>query len=156
MSVELNLPNPPQRGMLGPRINRASKMIKRKFNEAVNEEGLFSGQQHIVLILKHNEGLTVGQIAEIIGVATATASVSIKRMEKAGFVIRKSDENDSRITKIYLTEKGHCATEHIKNKMDALEQIVSKGLTDEEILLLSDLMEKIINNLDEQDGEIDD
>lgn len=156
MSVEINLPNPPRRGMLGPRINRASKMIKRKFNEAVNEEGLFSGQQHIVLILKHNEGLTVGQIAEIIGVATATASVSVKRMEKAGFVIRKSDENDSRITKLYLTEKGNSATEHIKDKMDALEQIVSKGLTDEEILLLSDLMEKIIDNLNEQDGEIDD
>lgn len=156
MSEKIRLPKPPERGMLGPRINRASKMIRRRFNEAVNEEGLFSGQQHIILLLKHNEGLTVGQIAEAIGVATATASVSVKRMEKAGFLVRRSDECDARITKLYLTEKGYYATEHIKEKMDALEQIMAKGLTEEEKLLLSDLMDRIIDNFNEQDGDIDD
>lgn len=156
MSLIINMPKPPERGIIGPRINRASKMIRRKFNEAVSEEGLFSGQQHIILLLKNNEGLTVGQIAEAIGVATATASVSVKRMEKAGFITRGFDESDARITKLYLTEKGYRATEHIKIKMDALEKVMTRGLTQEEILTLSDLIDKITLNLNEQDGDIND
>ena len=156
MSINFKRPDPPERGMIGPRVSRISKTLRCRFNQAANEEGLFSGQQHIIHLLKHNEGLTVSQIAKATGVATATASVSIKRMEKAGFVERKSDENDARITKLYLTQKGELAPEHIKEKMDSQEQFITKGLSDDEINLLSDLLDRVIENLKEKEAEYND
>lgn len=151
MSINLKSPEPPVRGMIGPRITRVAKALRKRFNQAAAEEGLFSGQQHIILLLKHNEGLTIGQVAEATGVAVATASVSIKRMEKAGLVIRTADEKDARLTKLYLTDKGKAAPEHIREKMDRQEQYVTKGLTNEEVLLLSDLLDRVIENLKEKE-----
>lgn len=156
MSVKCEFPAPPPKGMIGPRITRVSKMLRCRFNEAANEVGLFSGQQHIILLLKLNRGLTVGQVAERIGVAPATVSVSIKRMEKAGFVEKKADEKDARITKLYLTEKGEDAPDHIKEKMDIQEKYITNGMTPEEIVLFSDLLDRAINNLKEQEEVIND
>ncbi|MGN0522925.1 MAG: MarR family winged helix-turn-helix transcriptional regulator [Eubacterium sp.] len=156
MSINLKRPEPPERGIIGARINRISRTLRKSFNQAAAEEGLFSGQQHIILLLKHNEGLTIGQVAEATGVAVATASVSIKRMEKAGLVIRTADEKDARLTKLYLTDKGKAAPEHIREKMDRQEQYITKGLTNEEVMLLSDLLDRVIENLKEKEESVSD
>jgi DNA-binding MarR family transcriptional regulator len=139
--------NPPPSGMIGPRVNRIARVLRHRFNEVANEVGLFSGQQHIILLLKENEGITVSQVAEYLGITPATASVSVKRMEKAGFVYKCADEKDARITKLYLTEKGKSVPERIKEKMDAQEKFVTEGFTEEEISQLSDLLDRVINNL---------
>ncbi|MFR5875585.1 MAG: MarR family winged helix-turn-helix transcriptional regulator [Eubacterium sp.] len=154
MSLNYENPSPPPQGMIGPRVTRISRILRRRFNKVSNEEGLFSGQQHIILLLKHNRGLTVGQLAERLGVAPATVSVSIKRMEKAGFVEKTADENDARITKLYLTEKGEAAPDHIKEKMDSQEKYITNGMSKEEVRLFSDLLDKAINNLLEQEEDI--
>lgn len=144
-------PPPPQRGLIAPRIGMASRIVRSEFNQAVADEGLFAGQHQIIMILKHKKQATVSEIAEEIGVATSTVSVSIKRMEKAGFVAKKPSETDGRISVVYLTEKGEAAPEHIKTKLDAQETELTKNLSDEETLILSDLLDKIIENLFEKE-----
>ena len=82
--------------------------------------------------------------------SNASASVSIKRMEKSGFIIKKPDEHDARITKLYLTEKGKAVPERIKEKMFIQDKNLTKGMTKDEILIFSDLLDKAINNLKEE------
>jgi DNA-binding MarR family transcriptional regulator len=156
MHIKMEQPKPAPKGMIGPRVNHASKILKRRFNEVVNEEGLFWGQQDIIILLKHNSGSTVGQLAEMLDVSAATVSVSVKRMEKSGFVERRADENDARITKLYLTEKGESIPSHIKEKMDLQELFITKGMNSDEIQQFSDLLDKAINNLQEQEGDNND
>lgn len=144
-------PPPPERGMIGPRIGRVSRISKLNFNKAVAEEGLFSGQHHIIMLLKEHEKMTVSEIAQEIGVAYSTASVSLKRLEKAGFVSKLSDSEDARKTYIVLTKKGDSVPENIKKKLDSQEEIITKGMTTDEIMLLSDLLDKIFENYE---GEV--
>ncbi|MGN0458558.1 MAG: MarR family winged helix-turn-helix transcriptional regulator [Eubacterium sp.] len=139
-------PPVPERGLIGPRLGRAARITKHNFNMAVSEEGLFSGQHHIIMLLTEKNYMTVSEIAQELGVAYSTVSVSIKRMEKSGLISKKPDKNDARITHIYLTEKGKSIPEHIKQKMDSQEVIITKGMSEEEIMLLSDLLDKIVNN----------
>lgn len=146
-------PDPPKKGEIGPRVTRISRILRCRFNEIVGEEGLFAGQQHIVLLLKHNPGLTVSQVAESLNITPATASVSIKRMEKAGFIEKRADEKDARVTKLYLTVKGQTVPERIKEKLDLQEEYITKGMSREEIYLLSDLLDKAISNLSQQEGK---
>lgn len=87
---------PPPRGTIGPRIMCLSRLIRQKFNEAAAEQGLFSGQQDIIMLIVEQEGITLSKLAEKLEVSTATASVSVKRMEKAGFIVKKQDKNDAR------------------------------------------------------------
>lgn len=142
----------PPRGMIGPRINFASRMLRHMFNEAAKEEGLFAGQQHIILALLENEGITVGEIARQLDVTPATVSVSVKRLEKAGFVKKQSDEANARITKLYLTEKGRAVPDRIKDRMDSQEKYITMGLSDDEKNMFSDMLDKVIDNMKNKEG----
>lgn len=141
------LPPPPPRGSIGARIGFISRKSKNYFNQVVSEEGLFAGQHHIIMMLERVGCATVSQIAEEMRTTSATASVSIKRLEKAGFVEKRSSESDARITKIYLTDKALAVTQRIKSKMDEAEESLTQGLTQEEKYLLSDLLDKVVNNI---------
>lgn len=147
---------PPPSNEIGAKINLISKILRRRFNQLANDEGLFSGQQHIILLLKHGEGLTVSQVAEVIGVAPATASVSIKRMEKAGFIEKRSDEVDARITKLYLTSKGKAIPDKIREKINEQEKFITNGFTDEEVALFTEFLERALKNLNETEEKEDD
>lgn len=138
---------PPPRGMIGPRAVRLSKQLRRVHNELCNEQGLFSGQQDIVLSLVNNEGMTVSELAKGLNISAATASVSVKRMEKSGFITKKADERDARIARLYPTQKALEAPEIIKSKMDSLESIITEGFTQDEIYQLSDLLERACQNM---------
>lgn len=141
------LPPPPPRGNIGARIGFISRKSKNYFNQVVSEEGLFAGQHHIIMMLERVGCATVSQIAEEMRTTSATASVSIKRLKKAGFVEKRSSESDARITKIYLTDKALAVTQRIKAKMDEAEESLTQGLTQEEKYQLSDLLDKVVNNI---------
>lgn len=141
------LPPPPPRGNIGAKIGFISRKSKNYFNQVVSEEGLFAGQHHIIMMLERVGCATVSQIAEEMRTTSATASVSIKRLEKAGFVEKRSSESDARITKIYLTDKALAVTQRIKAKMDEAEESLTQGLTQEEKYQLSDLLDKVVNNI---------
>ena len=141
------LPPPPPRGNIGARIGFISRKSKNYFNQVVSEEGLFAGQHHIIMMLERVGCATVSQIAEEMRTTSATASVSIKRLEKAALVEKRSSESDARITKINLTDKALAVTQRIKSKMDEAEESLTQGLTQEEKYQLSDLLDKVVNNI---------
>lgn len=141
---------PPARGIIGPRVTCLSKLLRKAFNEAVAEEGLFSGQQDIVFTLLKTEGMTLSDLAETLGISVATASVSIKRMEKAGFIVKKADDKDARITRVYPTEKAKRTPKHINEKMEVIENILKKDMTEEQALVFSDLLDTAIKNMSER------
>lgn len=144
----------PPKGMIGPRIMCLSRLMRRKFNEAAAEQGLFSGQQDIIFFLVENEGITLSKLAEKLEVSAATASVSVKRMEKAGFIIKKPDEKDARITRLYPTEKAKKAPDNIRKRMDELEATLNKDLTQSESEALTDMLDKAICSLLERSEDL--
>lgn len=133
--------------MIGPRVDFLSRLVRKSFNEAVAQQGLFSGQQDILFALIENEGITQSRLAEQMHVSPATISVSVKRMEKNGFIVKKQDALDARIIRLYPTEKARLAPERIKEHMDALEKNICSGMTAEQTRQLSDLLDLAISNL---------
>ena len=113
---------PPPEGVIGPRVNYLSRLVRRRFNEVIAEEGLFSGQQDILFAIVDNEGVTSSQLSSMSGVSAATISVSVKRMEKTGFIIKKADDNDARIIRLYPTQRAKALPQNLRNKMDELEE----------------------------------
>ncbi len=141
---------PPPRGEVCPRVMHLSRLLRQNFNKTAAEEGLFSSQQDIVLKVVENEGITLGALARELGVSSATASVSIKRMEKAGFIIKKPDTRDARIVRLFPTEKAKAAPENIRNRMNELEGVFLADISGDKINELSDLLDKIIHNIEER------
>ncbi len=151
----LPCPPPPPKGQIAPRVGMVARLERINFNRAVAEEGLFAGQHKIIMFLKFQGSATIGEIAKETGTKPSTISVSVKRMEKAGFVKRRQSKADGRITEILLTAKGQAVPENIHHKMEAEEKMLTNGLTEDEINILSDLLDKIIENFNAKEGEDD-
>lgn len=135
---------------IGPRVMELSKYLRKNFNAAVAEQGLFFGQQDILLLLIHQPGMTLGQLSRALGVASATASVSVKRMEKAGFIEKRADRADARVIRLYPTPLAENAPKKIYQKMDALEGVLTAGMSESQVLTLAQLLEQALNNVGQE------
>ena len=129
---------------IGPRVMELSKYLRKNFNA---EQVLFPGQQDILLLQIRQPGMTLGQLSRALGVASATASVSVKRMEKAGFIEKRVDEKDARIVRLYPTSVAEDAPKKIHQKMNAMEQVLTAGMSQEQVLTLAGLLERALQNV---------
>lgn len=143
----------PPKGMIAPRVMFLSKNIRKSFNQSLSEQGLFSGQEDVLFRVIDNEGITLSELAAELKISNASACVSVKRMEKAGFIIKKADEKNARIIRLYPTEKAKNASANTRAEMDKTEDLIKQGMTEEEQMLLSDLLEKSISNILKQEGK---
>lgn len=64
---------------------------------------------HQASILSHLDSVDptmVGELADHMGVTASTMSLTLKRLERGGYVERSRDPNDGRVTNVRLTEAG--------------------------------------------------
>ena len=92
-------------------------------------------------------GLNQRELAERLNIKPPTVAVSIKRLEKAGFVERKQDENNLRISRIYLTDKGTEVMELGREIIAEEEKTALQDFTPEEKTLLLEFLKRIKYNL---------
>lgn len=80
-------------------FNRAYKPLLDKF-------GLTYPQYLVMMVLWEKNGVMVKDIGARLGLDSGTLSPLLKRLEKAGLIIRSRDMNDERQVLISLTEAG--------------------------------------------------
>lgn len=116
-------------------------------NDALTELGLYVGQEVFLHSLWEQDGLTQSQLVEQMCVQHATISKMVDRMEKTGLVTHQADAEDSRVTRIFLTEQGKNLEEPVRDIWDELEAQLVGGLSTEERLLLHRLLLQVSHNL---------
>ena len=118
----------------------------------MQELGIYPGQIPVLGLLAYKDGLSQREIAEHLRIKPPTVNVTVQRLEKAGFLFRKADEKDQRVSRIYLTEKGKQAKENGMKKVKENEKILLSGLSDAELCLLRRMLEQITENIDKIPG----
>ena len=111
--------------------------------------GLHRGQPPVLFTLEEHEGMSNSEMAEFLNITPATLTNKIKRMEKAGLVIRKRDPEDERISRIYMTEKGRGHMNQVKVSMREIENILLKGFSEAEIEDIREKLRRILGNISE-------
>jgi DNA-binding MarR family transcriptional regulator len=115
--------------------------------------GLYQGQPLMLRELWQKEGLTQTEIAGRLSLAPATVTRMLQRMEKAGFILRKSDPQDQRVSRVYLSENGRRVQVQVEAVWKTMEAETFANLNLEERLLLGRLLQQIRQNLMEVTGE---
>ena len=116
-------------------------------NKLLSDIGLYVGQEMVLQCLWQEDKLTQSQLANQIGVKLQTIHKMIRRMERAGLVIKQADEQDRRASRVYLTPKG-CEMQAVTEAAWAqLEQETLSDLTVEEQYILRRLLNKLEENL---------
>lgn len=116
--------------------------------------GLYRGQPPLLRALSKQNGRTHSELAAILDVTPSTISNMIKRMEKAELVVRRRDDEDERVSRVYLTDHGRAAISRMTAIMQDLETATFAGFTAEEKAAMRGLLLKMIDNLQDRDEEM--
>ncbi|MBP2831663.1 MarR family transcriptional regulator [Aquimarina sp. U1-2] len=113
--------------------------------KAFQENGLdLSKEQWSVLKRLHvNDGQPQNDLAFITHRDKTSMTILINTMESKNLVVRKSDENDRRVNRIYLTDHGKETIEKVQPIMYDLIPAVQESLSDLEIETLITALKKI-------------
>lgn len=130
-------------------VNAVGKAQRGQLNDALGEIGLYAGQEMFLWQLWKEDGLTQSQIAERVCVQPPTVSKMLDRMVGSGLVERRADEEDSRVSRVFLTEKGRQIQEHVREVWVRQEQKMTRGLSSEERDVLRGLLRRVHENLSE-------
>lgn len=128
-------------------LNVSHKFLQKNFERAAKLE-VHPGQIPVFRFLSEHEGASQRELAGLLRIKPPTVNVSIQRMEKSGFVYRKPDEKDQRITRIYLTEKGKNIDKELGKLMEENEKIITSGFTESELCLLKRMLHQMMDNLE--------
>jgi MarR family transcriptional regulator, organic hydroperoxide resistance regulator len=115
--------------------------------------GLYRGQPPVLFALWEREGQTQTELAEKLRIAPATITKMLQRMEKTGFVQRKPDVEDQRISRVYLTEAGHAVQNQVEAVWKTMEAETFEHITAEERDVLHRFLLQIRQNLLHATGE---
>lgn len=113
----------------------------------LNTVGLHAGQEMFLMRLWELDGQTQSQLAGDMCIQPPTVNKMVSRMEVAGLVRREGDAEDSRITRVYLTEAGHAVVDQMQTIWSELEAQTLANLTPDERVLLRRLLLQVQANL---------
>ena len=109
--------------------------------------GLYRGQPPVLSALWEQEGLTQKELAEKLQNTAATITKMLQRMEKAGFILRKPDEKDQRITRVYLTYAGRSVKGEVEAVWKQMEKETFLNFSGQELKVLRGYMLRMRANL---------
>ena len=127
------------------------KLLDKKSEVLAQKYGVRNVELEILLFLYHSPcGDTAKDIVEEKNLSKAHISKSVDNLRAKGFVILTEDKNDRRKRHIELTEKAVEAAKDMLEVHNECRQIVMRYVTDDEKVVMNQVMEKMIRSLDEE------
>ena len=140
---------------IAPAITQVARSMRTVLGRNLLDTGLYAGQDGVILTLAEEDGLTPGQLALRLGVKAPTMTRTIGRMEAQGFVERRPDADDARLTKVYLTEAGRNSVSEIESSAASCDELATRGFSEKDIRSLVRLLKTIDHNLQAGDEDED-
>ncbi len=123
-----------------------NKAYGAKCYQQMMKLGVHPGQIPLLMILAKGE-MSQKEVARELHVKPPTVNVMVQRMEKAGFVSRRQDEKDQRISRIRLTDKGLEMREKVLAHVEENDSYILQNFSDTEKCLLERFLKQIIENI---------
>ncbi len=92
-----------------------ARKVINQYNPYLKPLGITYTQYLVFLVLWDQQEATVGEICRRLFLDNGTITPLIKKMEKDGYVVRKRSEEDERVVKVSITEKGIALREDAKD-----------------------------------------
>ncbi len=134
---------------LGFIANRLVKAFLKLLDHKLEDFNLTGAQFCVLTKLFEEEGLTQTQLAQRLYIESPTLVRTLDRLEEAGLIERRRVPSDRRAFHIFLTSKGHDLKDILMQKGNEVHEIAVRGLGENEIELLKDLLYQLWRNLED-------
>ena len=115
-------------------VVRTAEIFKRAISAIFRNYDLSFPQYNILRVLdaSKNGQCRISEVSRIMLVPGANMTGLAKRLEKNGFIRRKSDSKDERVTLLEITPKGKTTLKKIEKERDRYLEMMLKGIAPEE------------------------
>ena len=135
---------------LGPMLGRCAHLARERMDARMSRFGMTPAQTHVLLHLHQSGGqLPQRELLDSLKVKPSTVNGILDRMEEKGLVERTVSGTDARQRLVALTLAGRKREEQVKQAFLEAEALIVRGLTKEETDTLRSLLERVIQNLEE-------
>ena len=122
----------PQKMTLGHLLANVSRLVGGRTRIRLQEFGLYHAQGMILFHLWQEDGVAQNVLARALNITPPTATNTLQRMERNGWVRRRRDKTDQRIVRVYLTEKAGALHEEVRNTFRELDRELTAVLNENE------------------------
>ena len=141
--MDMNVDHMQTLGVLAQVTHLSSCHAKEMFGKY----DLKPGHAGILFVLNQEGELSQRELATKMNLTPPTITSVIQKMEKLEYIRRKPDEKDQRILRLCVTEKGKAFIDDICRVGKQIEEMVFRGMSMEETLLLKRLLVQVRDNL---------
>jgi DNA-binding MarR family transcriptional regulator len=133
--------------MVVRRLIQAAKAHRTRAAMHLSQIGLYPGQDAVLALLGERDGLTMGEVADALGIQPPTVTKMVSRLSAAGLVERRTVEGDQRKASVHLTPAGRSKLQQIDDIWQELEENALTGIEADRRKRLGVLLAAIEQNL---------
>lgn len=136
---------------LGGLIHKVAHKMKREIAHANQKLGVSGVQGRIIGYVRcesKNRDVFQKDIEEHFELRGSSVTSTLQNLEKMGFIVRESIPTDQRLKRIVLTKKALDIHNQITKNIEQVEKEAFSSINKEEEQLLSDLLKRILNNIE--------
>lgn len=121
-------------------------------HRGISEGGLHFGQPPILDYIASHENCTQRELCDFLRLSPPSVATSVKRLQRAGFLEKNSDDCDLRRTNLRLTDSGREAVRVCDATIERVEGKLTRGFSPQELQICCDFLGRMIENL--ADGDL--
>lgn len=122
------------------------RLSQRYYDRALDELGISGGQQFFLIHIAENEGISILDLADTDHFDKGTTARAIHKLEALEYVVRKKDEKDKRISRLFLTPTGKNVIKELHEVRKIWNHVLTEHLTDKDAEEVERIMEILISN----------
>lgn len=144
-------PEPPG---IGYKVRLLSQLISRRVQADLIPHGLTPFHWFVLRCLWAEDGLPVSTIGERLQEVGGTMTGVLDRMEERGLIKRVRDEEDRRVWRIFLTDKGVELEETLPPLIVKVRKRLVKGVSASDLQTFNEVLDHLIDNAHDLVAEI--
>ena len=143
--------NTTEKPTFGFLVTDVTRLMRKQFDRRAVRFGLTRAQWRALKRIHHGEGLTQNELAEFLEMEPIAVGRVIDRLQKAGFVERRSDPKDRRCWRLHLQPKAHAIIGDMEEISSELFRQAQHGITSADLKTMISVLERMKDNLNALD-----
>jgi DNA-binding MarR family transcriptional regulator len=132
---------------LGHLLANVSRLVGSRMRIKLEAIGLHHAQGMILFHLWRKDGIAQNVLAQALHITPPTATSTLQRMERDGWIERRRDADDQRVVRVYLTDKARTLRTEARVSLQEIDRELTSVLTDEERKRLIASLTKVHHHL---------
>ncbi len=139
----------------GTLLSQVHQVCSRVWNKILRDNSmadLEGARGRIIFALWKQDGVPIKILCEKTSLDKSTLTGIISRLERDGYIQKKTDTNDKRSTLICLTGKEQRFLSDIQKVSTRMNKIFYKDFSNQEIIQFESMLERILENCKEEEN----